>query len=277
MTTMVGLETLADGILVINLDDRPDRWRDVLDELSPYVDTARLHRLSAVKGTTLEGFGERPLFGGRSRDRTWAGRAGCALSHREAIAYAARQGWHSVLILEDDIQIRDGLSDVCANLARALEQCAWDFCYLGFTDPVGPFRLVRSLDSKHSLFRVYGCNTAHAYLVRDSVFDELLKRMPTREKVWGWIARNRAVDRWYMRSFSRNSCVLVVSPSVIGQKQGFSDITGRNQEFAHLTQVPGRARSMFPYGFWHGLRHLRFMITNSYDAVRGAFKLWKGF
>lgn len=274
---MTGLDALADGILVINLDDRPDRWHAVLDELSPYVDTTKLQRLPAVKGSTLEGFGRPPLFKGRSRDKTWAGRAGCALSHREAIAYAARQGWRSVLILEDDVQVGGDFGRICARLTEHLEKSAWDFCYLGFADPVGPFREVAVLDPGHKLFRVYGCNTTHAYLVRDSVFYELLKRMPSRETIWSWLAKNRAIDRWYMRSFSRFCRVLVVSPSIANQKQGVSDITGRKQEFSHMTQVPCSTHPVLPYGVGRGLRHLVFMVSNAYDVLRGYIKLWRGF
>ena len=274
---MAGLEALADGILVINLDERVDRWNALLKELSPFVDITRLQRLPAVKGTALEGFALPPLFKGRSRDRTWAGRAGCALSHREAIAYAASQGWHSVLILEDDIHLSDDFGEICDSLIACLDKTAWDFCYLGFTDPIGPFCHVTELGDGHELFRVYGCNTTHAYLVRDTVFAELLKRMPTRESIWSWIARNRAIDRWYMRVFSRSCQVLVVSPSIVKQKQGLSDITGRNQEFAHIAHIPSNDRSMLPHVLARGLRHFQFVILNAYDSIRGFIKLWRGF
>lgn len=271
------IDSLADGVLVINLDERQDRWRSVLGELGPYVDVARLRRLPAVKGVELKGFGRPPLFRGRARDKTWAGRAGCALSHREAIAYAARKGWRSVLVLEDDIQVDANFEMVCGVLPEILACQDWDLCYLGFTDPVGPFREEAKLGLGHSLFRIYGCNTAHAYLVRNTVYDALLKRMPDRETIWTWLACNRAIDRWYMRSFSGSCSVFAVSPAIIDQKQGVSDITGREQERVHITTVPGNARHLLPYPAARILRRAEYMVANAYDFMRGLIKIRRGF
>jgi GR25 family glycosyltransferase involved in LPS biosynthesis len=274
---MGGLERLADGILVINLDERPDRWRAVMAELAPHVDTGRLQRLPAVKGTALEGFGKPPLFRGRGRDKTWAGRAGCALSHREAIAFAKRQGWRSVLILEDDIQLAEDFTQVCDSLAESLVRNPWDICYLGFTDPVGPFREIADLYPEHKLYSIYGCNTTHAYLVRDTAYVSLLKQMPDRGSIWIWLTRNRAIDRWYARRLSRLFRVLAVSPSIIQQKQGVSDITGRNQEYCHITAVPADAVTMLPHRLARGLRRLGFTASNVYDSLRGRVKQSRGF
>lgn len=268
---------LADGVLVINLDDRPDRWRDALKELALYQSISSPHRISAIKGASLDGFGKPPLFRGRRRDKTWAGRAGCVLSHRRAIAYAADMGWRSVLILEDDIQFGENFAQVFNALALALESECWDVCYLGFTDPVGPFRLLSHLGPGHRLYRVYGCSTTHAYLVRNSAYETLLKRMPDLDSIWLWLSRNRALDRWYRRTLSRHFYVLAVSPSVVGQKQGVSDITGRNQEYAHITAVPADAEGILPFGVVRRFRSLGFSTLNAYDRARGWIKLWNGF
>ncbi len=269
---------LAEGILVINLDDRPDRWQSLLREAGRHIDETRLERLSAIRGTTLPGYGCPPLFRGRRRDRTWAGRAGCALSHREAIALAARRGWRSVLILEDDVTFTTDFDAHAARLASALRDVRWDICYLGFTDPIGPFRQLSTLAPPSALYQLYGCNTTHAYIVRDTAYAKLLALLPTRETIWPWLTRNRAIDRWYARTLSRHFNVVAVSPSIINQDDSVSDITGRANDNDYQTAIQSSRTAIgLPYEFARILRRLRFSLSRSSDALRGQIKRLRGF
>ena len=281
VATELGARTafaLAEGILVINLDDRPDRWQSLLREAGRHIDETRLERLSAIRGTNLQGYGRLPLFRGRRRDRTWAGRAGCALSHREAIALAARRGWRSVLILEDDVTFATDFDAHAARLASALRDVRWDICYLGFTDPIGPFRQLSALAPPSALYQLYGCNTTHAYIVRDTAYAKLLELVPTEETIWHWLTRNRAIDRWYARTLSRHFNVVAVSPSIINQDDGVSDITGRANDNDYQTAIQAsHTATGLPYEFARLLRRLRFFLSGSYDALRGQIKRLRGF
>lgn len=268
---------LADGVLVVNLDDRPDRWAAFLIDIAPLLLPAEPERLSAVKGIDLPGFGQAPYFRGRSRDRTWAGRAGCALSHREAISTAAARNWRSVLILEDDVEITPDFQRVVPNLSEKLTQLDWDVCYLGFTDPIGPFRRLAELGQQHALHQIYGCNTTHAYLVKDRAYDFLLRKLPSRENIWTWITRYRAIDRWYARTLSRGLTVLAVSPSLLNQRQDVSDITGRPAEAGHITAIATAQSRVLPYDLAKALRTAAHSFGGSYDALRGIIKRQKGF
>ncbi len=269
---------LAEGILVINLDERPDRWQSLLHEAGDHIDERRLERLAAIRGTELHGYGRPPLFRGRQRDRTWAGRAGCALSHREAIALAARRGWRSVLILEDDVAFAADFDTQVAKLASALRDVRWDICYLGFTDPIGPFRQLSALAPPSALYQLYGCNTTHAYIVRDTAYAKLLELLPTRETIWHWLTRNRAIDRWYARTLSRHFNVVAVSPSIINQDDGVSDITGRANDNDYQTAIQSsHTAAGLPYEFARTLRRLHFSLSGAYDALRGQIKRLRGF
>ena len=269
---------LAQGILVINLDDRPDRWQSLLREAGRHIDERHLERLSAIRGTTLNGYGRPPLFQGRRRDRTWAGRAGCALSHREAIALAARRRWKSVLILEDDVAFAADFDAQTVRLASALRNVHWDICYLGFTDPIGPFRQLSALSPPGALYQLYGCNTTHAYIVREAAYAKLLELLPTHETIWPWLTRNRAIDRWYARTLSRHFTVVAVSPSIINQDGSLSDITGRARDNAYQTAIPSpHTATGLPYEFARILRRLHFSLSGSYDALRGQIKRLRGF
>ncbi len=266
-----------DGVLVVNLDSRPDRWQDVQARTADFIPAYKLHRLSATLGAALPGFGVPPWFRGRKRDRTWAGRAGCTLSHRSAIAHARQQGWRTLLILEDDIELAPDFSEVITRLPTALQSHDWDICYLGFTDPVPPYRTLAELPAGHSLCAVNGCSTTHAYLLKDTTYDRLLERLPKPGTIWPWISRHRAIDRWYYRNLARHFAVCAVSPSVINQQGGFSDITQRQHETVHTTRVPDTRHGALGFRLLGTLRGLSFRIAEPRDWLRGKIKQLRGF
>ncbi len=266
-----------DGVLVVNLDSRPDRWQDVQARTAGLIPFEKLHRLPATLGTALPGFGVPPWFRGRKRDRTWAGRAGCTLSHRAAIAHAKQQGWRTVLILEDDIELEPALAEVVTELPQALKNSDWDVCYLGFTDPVPPYRTLANLPAGRRLCAVSGCSTTHAYLLRNSVYDLLLEKLPAVGSVWSWISRHRANDRWYYRNLARYFKVYAVSPAIINQQGGFSDITQRLHEKAHTTRVPEAQHGALAFRLLGLLRWLKYRLAEPRDWLRGRIKQLRGF
>jgi hypothetical protein len=268
---------MIDGVLVVNLDSRPDRWQDLQARTAGFIPADKLHRLPATLGAALPGFGVPPWFRGRKRDRTWAGRAGCTLSHRAAIAHAKSHNWRTVLILEDDIELEPALAEVLAGLPAALRGSDWDVCYLGFTDPVSPYRTLTKLPAAHSLCAVSGCNTTHAYLLRGSSFELLLEKLPTADTIWHWISRHRAIDRWYYRNLVRYFNVCAVSPALINQQGGFSDITQRLHEKVHTTRVPDARQGALSFRLLGTLRWLGYRLTEPRDWLRGRIKQARGF
>lgn len=268
---------MIDGVLVVNLDSRPDRWQDMQARTAGFIPADKLHRLPATLGAALPGFGVSPWFRGRKRDKTWAGRAGCTLSHRAAIAHAKSHNWRTVLILEDDIELEPALAEVLAGLSTALQASDWDVCYLGFTDPVPPYRTLAELSAGHCLCAVSGCSTTHAYLLRDSSFERLLEKLPTANTIWQWISRHRAIDRWYYRNLARYFDVLAVSPALINQQGGFSDITQRLHEKVHTTRVPEARQGALPFRLLGTLRWLGYRLAEPRDWLRGRIKQARGF
>ncbi len=274
---MTRTQGLADGVVVINLDDRTDRWEAFQQRVAPQLGLETVERLPALRGTELPGFGEPPFFRGRKRDRTWAGRAGCTLSHRAALSHALQAGWQRVLILEDDIELTKDFSGLRELLAKALEKVEWDVCYLGFTDPIGPVRKVTDVDSGHALYEIVGCNCAHAYLVNRKACLEILDQLPETTTIWHWLTRHRAIDRWYMRTLSRRMVVMALSPSVINQSGGVSDITGRTYENKHLTEIASSSSDAAAFRLGRIWRFALFGVEGIYDSLRGAIKRLRGF
>jgi GR25 family glycosyltransferase involved in LPS biosynthesis len=217
------------GVCVINLDSRTDRWETFQREILPQFEGLQVDRISATLGTQIPGYGKAPYFRGRKRDRTWAARGGCTLSHRNAMLHAKAKGWSHLLILEDDITIETTPSPEFLNaLQNAFQSMHFDVCYLGFTDPVAPFRQLVELGSGYALHQVFGCSTTHAYLLSTHAMDCMLAALPTAESIWNWIARHRAIDRFLSRNLSPQLNVTALSPSLIIQRPCFSDIVGKD-------------------------------------------------
>jgi hypothetical protein len=218
-----------DAVLVINLDHRIERWEKLQLSTKDFIPPGKLQRIPAVLGSTLPGHGVAPWFRGSSREATWAARGGCVLAHRRALETARQNQWDCVLILEDDADFdadfQEHLDPLHAALFDSLQ--SWDICYLGFTNPQGPYRTLSHFTPNHHLSQVYGCKCTHAYLLQATLRDWLIDELPDESSIWRWLSLNRAIDRWYLGALGQRFRVLAVSPSLIVQENGFSDIVGR--------------------------------------------------
>ncbi len=215
-----------DAVLVINLDARPDRWDAFQMQLGSIFPPEKLHRIAAVRGTELPGYGDRPWFreSTGARASSWAGVAGCALSHRRAMEAVLQNGWKRVLICEDDIELSS--ADILPDIAEML-RCTPDnaYLYLGYHGEAPRGRLLKRT-AHGELWEVEGVLACHSYIVSDDVCRRLLPHLPDERNVWSWVARYRAVDNFcrdWMRSLAGvASCV--VWPVLFRQQDLGSDI-----------------------------------------------------
>ncbi len=230
-----GFWDCLDAVLVINLDHRTDRWEEIRSHLAPLVPTGKLHRLPAVLGRTLPGYGNGPWFRRTKRAGTWGGRAGCMLSHRNALRLAREYGWRRVLILEDDARVALPLQGEAGHeLATFLERNGHDYgvLFLGFTSPQKPVRRLLGLKNGPAVFQIGGCSTTHAYVVDACLYDKLLAQLPADDlAAWAWVARHVAIDRWYSLHLDRLARVAALSPQAVIQGASFSDITERQADY----------------------------------------------
>jgi glycosyl transferase, family 25 len=219
----------VDGVLVINLDHRPERLERFTQNAAAHSALANWERITAINGQNLPGYGQKPWFRDGTRDKGWAGRAGCTLSHRQAIATAQARGWRSVLIFEDDVEFGP---DFDRELQAALHTLntrspSWHICFLGVSKPIGPGLIIAPLGTHQHLFEIFGCIGAFAYIVKAEVYDWALARLPEAGGVWPWVARHRAIDRWFARNLTPRFNITAVSPSLVGHYTSFSDIGQR--------------------------------------------------
>lgn len=268
-----------DAVLIINLDHRIERWEQLRAESDGLVPPEKLHRVPAVLGSKIAGFGQAPWFRGGSRANTWAARGGCVLAHRRALEMARRAGWERILILEDDATFDKEFATHLDSLDSALfkSKLDWDICYLGFTEPQGPFRTVTRLSETRQLARIYGCKCTHAYMINAPLRDWLLGQLPDESTIWSWIAVNRAIDRWYLSTLGKHFQVLAVSPSVILQRDDFSDIVCRvthyfSESSSHSSIPVGSGSPTFGLRYFLRIQSTRVgRLYNYFSALRKRF------
>ena len=217
----------VDGILVINLDTSVERLEAFRRSNASTLPMEKVKRQSAVMGRLLPTYGKVPWFTERTMERApfWGGTAGCAISHRHAIARAKAEGWRNVLILEDDAVAGDN-ADALKLFEYALDNLKGDYMlYLGYSRPTPYGRSVHAA-GEHALWQVEGVLSTYAYLIPQSMYDRLLAIMPTEENVWEWISIHRAVDSFYRDTAAALPGVKVyaIQPDLVEHVDGQSDI-----------------------------------------------------
>ncbi len=198
-TTGASCWDALDGIVVINLDHRAERWEHCLNEVCTHFPAGRVHRLSAVDGLGLPGYAQLPWFTESTgeRARYWGGAAGCVLSHRRAIELAKERQWRQVLILEDDVDIDTVTLEQGKVLDWALKTLRGAFLlYLGYNKP-RPYGRRIHREGDVALWRISGVLAAHAYVVPAGMYDRLLRVLPQENTVWEWLSLYRALDTFY--------------------------------------------------------------------------------
>jgi GR25 family glycosyltransferase involved in LPS biosynthesis len=221
---------MIDGCLVINLPHRTDRWK-LFQEQIPLLTSLGLNveRMDAVYGRMLPGFGEKPWFTKRlsvKRANAWGGKAGCTLSHRNAIATAKERGWKNVLIVEDDVSFDAAIAGQWERLVDVMNTLPddWIAVYLYGHHPVSPIRVARTY-SETVCYEFGGAISAAAYIINGKHFESLLRLMPANETIWSWTARHKTVDRWYLRQLSLLGRIYAMAPFGIVHLETPSDTT----------------------------------------------------
>lgn len=240
-----------DAVLIINLDERPDKWENIQQELSKHVPSKLIHRISAIRGTSLKGFNQAPWFTARSQERVHviAGASGCTLSHKKALQYAQDNNFFRILILEDDAQFRTPLSEDTAEWLAQFLSLEMDkgMLYLGCHERPALGRKISTHTEEqpkdegtttNELWQINGALATHAYIVDKPLIDILLQKLPNEDNIWPWIAQHKAVDEWYHVHLSNYAPIYAVYPNIIWQKPSFSDIGKKEIDYTAKVDTP---------------------------------------
>ncbi|GKX59565.1 glycosyltransferase [Leminorella grimontii] len=188
-----------DKVVVINLDRRTDRWRQISEELAQLQAPAdKIVRLSACEDDD--------------------GHAGRRRSHLEALKMAQREGWKNYLLLEDDAVLlkQEKYVNALNGLSNSLSALGWQAVILG-----GQINRGRPLNSLPGIVHATDCQRVCAYLVNAPYYATLAQQMTldpsaTLEEQWRPLLEQ---GKW-----------LACSPSLSYQRAGYSDIEKKESD-----------------------------------------------
>ena len=117
--------TIVDKVYVINLDKDTDRMEQIGAELSKY--NIQYERFAAVQGSLIK---NSPMLTEYCNSFCTDGQKGCAISHKTLWNRAVKEGYRSILVLEDDAILAD---DFDTKLKHAWYQVPsdYDMVFLG--------------------------------------------------------------------------------------------------------------------------------------------------
>jgi hypothetical protein len=181
----------------INLDRRPDKWKQVQDDL---------------KGTGLNV----ARFSGIPHAEGWKG---CGLSHVALARLAKQKGLDWILVLEDDCLPTPWFAQRWPKIKQTLweERASWDI-FLG-----GPTYLNGPIEDRKELVSVAQAMALHFYVLNSSAY----------EKVAAWNPDRDGPIDWYI---SKTLRIITATPFLAVQRPSLSDIKGKEFNYGEIFQ-----------------------------------------
>jgi GR25 family glycosyltransferase involved in LPS biosynthesis len=203
-----------DAIFCINLDSRPDRWEQCLNQFEKLKIENKVQRFSAISFSH-----EDPSF------KKNLGRAGCCLSHIEICKIAQKNKFKNYLVFEDDFDFLGNEKQIIENLNEYTNQLPvdWDLYYLGgnVNEDYG-YEAIEKFSN--NLYKVNSCHTTHAFAMNEKFYDEFLNLMPNMESVFHWLNEHEAIDVFLSQYILNNHKCYINNPMLALQSAGFSNI-----------------------------------------------------
>jgi FkbM family methyltransferase len=193
----------AAEVVAICLEERPERTRYVSDHL----------RSHGIQHTLL-----------MNKIHTEDTKVGCFRSHIKAIQYAQSKNLSSVLIVEDDIVIRDNIYELSrialpGGSGGSGGEDAWDILYLG-----GILTRYDGIDPTHKWVNgTIWCN--HAYLVKQRMYQPILDFVASYPNLIELERKN--IDFMYTEYIQPKYRCWLANDQYIIQKEGYSEIDCR--------------------------------------------------
>jgi len=186
----------AEEVVVICIEERPERTKYVSNELLSH------------------GIRHSLLMNKLNTENT---KVGCFRSHIKAIQYAHSKNLSAVMIVEDDIVIRDNISELATLATPANGE--WDILYLG-----GILTKYDGMDATRKWINgTIWCN--HAYIVKQHMYKPILDFVEQFPNLIELEKKN--IDFMYTEYIQpKYKCWLAMDQYII-QKEGYSEIDSR--------------------------------------------------
>lgn len=191
-----------DKSLFINLDSRPERRELAEKEFNKH--SLNVERVSAVKGN--------PGYKTNIID----GHVGCILSHVKCINMAKENNWDTVLIFEDDVELKDNCNELFDDYYVRVPK-DWQLLYLGGNHWGNCLQYKdgsKQLKIADNVYRTYMTLTTHAYAIKYTMYDYAISTL---------LSMTLEVDMLY--SQMQEKCkAYCLRPNLAWQRKGWSDI-----------------------------------------------------
>lgn len=229
---MSSISEYFDRVFVINLDERKDRWEQIVVNLRS-LGIRNYERFSAVKPTiqlcnkqnnwyqTYEFLKEHGLNGTDTTDRYALGCLGCKISHSMVLHLALQRGYQRVLILEDDAELFPNANEIFQKVAGELQQLSspWNFLYFMANHggkPPHPIPNLKHITQTHYSF------TTGAYAVQRHFIPTLLQALQQDVE---------EIDVTYSK-LQPHIPMHCCQPHLGRQRPGYSDIRGQQLDYS---------------------------------------------
>ena len=196
----------------VNLDRRPDRWSESLDEFNKFNLTS-IERVSAVDGKTTH-------IQLKNRN-TNTSEIALVMTNITIIQNAKKEGLKSILILEDDVEFTDEVNNISEYFKFLPED--WDMIYFGGNHNthmrVHPPKIINEKVCK--LHQTY---STHCVGIKETAYDIILDNLKDLMKqldvVYSDLQKRLNVYSFY--------------PMIATQRVGFSDIQDKTVDYKWL-------------------------------------------
>jgi hypothetical protein len=196
-TSFLSRPPFAEEVVAICLEERPERTSYVSKELISH----------GIRHSLL-----------MNKINTENTKIGCFRSHIKAIQYAQSKNLSSVLIVEDDIVIRDNIHEL-EKMGFPNESNNWDILYLG-----GILTRYDGIDSTRKWVNgTIWCN--HAYIVKQHMYKPILDFIEAYPNLIELEKKN--IDFFYTEYIQPKYKCWLANDQYIIQKEGYSEIDCR--------------------------------------------------
>lgn len=215
------LNTLVDRIFIINLKHREDKWKKLVKQLKS-LHITNYERFEAILPTDEMIKNDINLIRMLQYCSKLTGVIGCKLSHLKIIEIAKNRGYKSILILEDDAKFCSKFNEQLEQVGKQMTQLQtnWDMLYLGAEHKQKGLDI--NLPNIRQCFSAY---TTSSYIIRDTLYDYVLSQAPIYLK---------EIDTFYVHKVQKYNVCLAVTPNLIDQDEGISDISFNYMESGRL-------------------------------------------
>jgi GR25 family glycosyltransferase involved in LPS biosynthesis len=196
----------------VNLDRRPDRWSESLDEFNKFNLTS-IERVSAVDGKITQ-------IQLKNRNTNTSEMA-LVMTNINIIQNAKKEGLKSILILEDDVEFTDEVNNISEYFKFLPED--WDMVYFGGNHNTH-MRIQPPKIINEKVCKLHQTYSTHCVGIKETAYDIILDNLKDLMKqldvVYSDLQKRLNVYSFY--------------PMIATQRVGFSDIQDKTVDYKWL-------------------------------------------